>query len=71
MVITRDAIDAWLDPEITDPERALELLEVTEASALEAYAVSIEVNSVENNDPSLVEPLASEPDQDHDQETLI
>ena len=71
MVITRDAIDAWLDPEITDPERALELLEVTEASVLEAYAVSIEVNSVENNNPSLVEPLASEPDQHHDQETLI
>jgi putative SOS response-associated peptidase YedK len=71
MVITRDAIDAWLDPQITDPERALELLEVTEASVLEAYAVSIDVNSVENNNPSLVEPLASEPDQHHDQETLI
>jgi putative SOS response-associated peptidase YedK len=73
MVITRDAIDAWLDPEITDPERALELLQVTEASALEAYAVSTEVNSVENNNPSLVEPLASEPEQQqqHDQETLI
>jgi putative SOS response-associated peptidase YedK len=73
MVITRDAIDAWLDPEITDPERALELLQVTEASALGAYAVSTEVNSVENNNPSLVEPLASEPEQQqqHDQETLI
>ena len=71
MVITRDAIEAWLDPEITDPERALELLEVTEASALEAYAVSTDVNSVENNNPSLVEPLASEPEQSHDQEALI
>jgi hypothetical protein len=40
---------------------------------LEAYAVSTEVNSVENNNPSLVEPLASEPEQQqqHDQETLI
>jgi putative SOS response-associated peptidase YedK len=71
MVITRDAIDAWLDPEITDPERALALLEVTEASALEAYAVSTDVNSVENNNPSLVESLASEPEQQQDQETLI
>jgi len=71
MVITRDAIDAWLDPEITDPERALELLEVTEASALEAYAVSTDVNSVENNNPSLVEPLTSEPEHQQDQETLI
>ena len=71
MVITRDAIDAWLDPEITDPERALELLEVTDASALEAYAVSTDVNSVENNNPSLVEPLTSEPEHQQDQETLI
>ena len=30
MVITRDAIDAWLDPTITDPKRALELLAVTD-----------------------------------------
>jgi putative SOS response-associated peptidase YedK len=71
MVITREAIDAWLDPEITDPKHALELLEVTEAGALEAYAVSTDVNSVENNNPSLIEPLAVEPEQHHDQETLI
>jgi putative SOS response-associated peptidase YedK len=71
MVITREAIDAWLDPEITDPKHALELLEVTEARALEAYAVSTDVNSVENNNPSLVAPLAVEPEQHHDQETLI
>jgi putative SOS response-associated peptidase YedK len=71
MVITREAIDAWLDPTITDPKRALELLAVTEAAALEAYAVSTEVNSVENNNPSLVEPLAAEPEPAPDQETLI
>jgi putative SOS response-associated peptidase YedK len=71
MVITREAIDAWLDPTITDPKRALELLAVTEAAALEAYAVSTEVNSVENNNPSLVEPLAAEPEPVPDQETLI
>jgi putative SOS response-associated peptidase YedK len=71
MVITRDAIDAWLDPTITDPKRALELLAVTEAAALEAYAVSTEVNSVENNNPSLVEPLAAEPEPVPDQDTLI
>jgi putative SOS response-associated peptidase YedK len=71
MVITREAIDAWLDPTITDPKRALELLAVTEAAALEAYAVSTEVNSVENNNPSLVEPLGAEPEPTPDQETLI
>ena len=73
MVITREAIDAWLDPTITDPKRALELLAVTEAAALEAYAVSRDVNSVENNNPSLIEPLAAEPEPEPvpDQETLI
>jgi putative SOS response-associated peptidase YedK len=75
MVITRDAIGAWLDPTITDPKQALELLAVTEAAALEAYAVSRDVNSVENNNPSLIEPLAPEPEPEPDavpdQETLI
>jgi putative SOS response-associated peptidase YedK len=71
MVITREAIDAWLDPTITDPKRALELLAVTEAAALEAYAVSTEVNSVENNSRSLVEPITVEADLVSDQETLI
>jgi putative SOS response-associated peptidase YedK len=68
---TRDAINAWLDPTITDPDDALELLAVTEAAALEAYAVSTEVNSVENNNHSLIEPLAAEPEPVPDQETLI
>jgi putative SOS response-associated peptidase YedK len=71
MVITREAIEDWLDPMITDPGRALELLAVTEAAALAAYAVSTDVNSVENNNPSLIEPLTAEPEQHLDQETLI
>src|SRR4029450_681594 len=73
MVITRDAIDAWLDPTITNPRAALELLAVTEAASLDAYAVSTDVNSVENNNPPLVEPLAAEPAPEPapDQETLI
>jgi putative SOS response-associated peptidase YedK len=71
MVISRGAISDWLNPMITDAEHALELLAVTEAQALEAYAVSADVNSVENNNPSLLEPLTTEPEQHHDQETLI
>lgn len=62
MVVTPDAIDAWLDPDRTDPQAALDLLGVTEADALAAYAVSTEVNSVQNNDRSLVEPLAQDPE---------
>jgi putative SOS response-associated peptidase YedK len=63
MVIRAEAIDDWLDPTLTDAERALRLLAVTQADALEAYAVSTDVNSVQNNDPSLTEPIAYEPDE--------
>jgi putative SOS response-associated peptidase YedK len=65
MVITREAVNAWLDPQLTDPEFALKLLAVTEADALEAYAVSMDVNSVANNEPSLLDPISAvaEPDE--------
>ena len=40
--------------------RTRQLLRVTEPAALTAYAVSTRVNSVQNNDPSLLEPLPTE-----------
>lgn len=58
MVLTPECYDAWLDPAQTDAERARELLTVIQPSALEAYAVSTEVNSVQNNRPSLLRPMA-------------
>ena len=60
MVIRREAIDAWLDPTLTDPGQALRLLAVTEADQLAAYAVSTEVNSVQNNHPGLKEPIPAD-----------
>lgn len=60
MVVPRASWDAWLDPGLTDSQAALDLLRVTEPAALEAYAVSTAVNKVANNDPSLLEPLATE-----------
>jgi putative SOS response-associated peptidase YedK len=56
MVVRPDAIDAWLDPTLTDPDRVRELL-ATDAADLEAYAVSTEVNNVKNNGPDLLLPL--------------
>jgi len=61
MVVAPEEFDAWLDPAQTDPERTLNLLRVTEPGALAAYAVSTRVNSVQNNDPSLLDPLPTEP----------
>ncbi len=60
LVVPPDAFDRWLDPGLVDPEQALALLSVTDAAALQAYAVSTSVNSVQNNDPSLLEPLAED-----------
>jgi putative SOS response-associated peptidase YedK len=60
MVVRREAVDAWLDPGLTDVARVQELLAVTESELLEAYAVSTEVNSVQNNHPGLVEPISAE-----------
>ena len=57
MVVRPDAVDAWLDPTLTDPARVLGLL-ATDAGELEAYAVSTEVNNVRNNGPDLLLPLA-------------
>jgi putative SOS response-associated peptidase YedK len=73
MVITREAIDAWLDPALTNPQEALKLLAVTDADQLEAYAVSTDVNSVQNNDPHLIEPIGDEPHEPvaEAQDTLI
>ena len=56
MVVRPDAVDAWLDPTLSDPDRVLGLLG-TDAAELEAYAVSTEVNSVKNNGPGLLAPL--------------
>ena len=64
MIVQPDAVDDWLDPNLTDAGRVLALL-ATDAAELEAYAVSTEVNNVRNNGPALVEPLAdSEPATD-------
>jgi putative SOS response-associated peptidase YedK len=73
MVVRPDAVDAWLDPTLTDPARVLDLL-VTDAAELEAYAVSTEVNSVKNNGPELLAPLPEEPREAPDapaQEPLV
>ncbi len=60
MVVRREAVDGWLDPGLTDPNKVRELLAVTDADLLEAYAVSTEVNSVQNNHPGLREPIPAE-----------
>lgn len=59
MIIAPENRAAWLDPTLTDPAEARGLLGVDDT--LDAYEVSRAVNSVHNNGPELIEPLAGRP----------
>lgn len=49
--------DAWLDPSLTDPNLARELMWLPEPGTMHAYSVSTAVNSVRNDGPELVAAL--------------
>lgn len=57
MVIAQEAWADWLDPTLTDPARARELLAVTDAELLASYPVSKAVGNIRNNGPELAEPI--------------
>ena len=61
LLVERERYGAWLDPTRSDPEVLTELLVPAAPGRLEAYPVSTLVNSVKNNVPDLLEPLATEP----------
>jgi len=61
MVISRDAIDAWLIRALTDPQEELKLLAVDRGRTNWRRTRLDDVNSVQNNDPSLIEPSGDEP----------
>jgi putative SOS response-associated peptidase YedK len=56
LMVERDHWAAWLDPR-TDKDAVLDLLVPAAPGRLEAYPVSLAVNTVKNNGPELVEPL--------------
>lgn len=49
--------ERWLDPAVGQRELLEELMVPAQTSPLAAYPVSVQVNSVRNNGPELVEPL--------------
>ena len=57
MVIDPDRWEDWLDPVNTDPTDLKALLVPAATSGLITYPVSLEVNSVRNNGPELIEAL--------------
>ncbi|GGV12813.1 DUF159 family protein [Actinomadura cremea] len=58
MVVEPDRWDAWLDPELTDPDRVRGLLVPAMAGTMDAFPVSKAVNNVKNNGPGLIEPAS-------------
>jgi putative SOS response-associated peptidase YedK len=56
-VLLPEAVDTWLDADVTDVGVLTALLRPYPSDLLEAWPVSTDVNSVENNRPDLVEPL--------------
>lgn len=59
-VVVPEAMQAeWLDPELTDLAKVRELLASISPPVLDVHEVSREVNTVANNGPQLVAPVAS------------
>ena len=57
MLVERGQYTRWLDPTVTPGARLSELLVPAAPGRLEAFPVSREVNDVNHNGPSLVEPV--------------
>ncbi|MFQ5612923.1 MAG: SOS response-associated peptidase [Anaerolineae bacterium] len=55
-ILTPEAIDVWLDPSETNPERLLPLLRPYPPESMTAHAVSRLVNSPANDVPACIEP---------------
>ncbi|MGE0681240.1 MAG: SOS response-associated peptidase [Candidatus Binatia bacterium] len=57
VILPRDAEAAWLDRSLEDPARLLPLLVPYPANNMDAYAVSLAVNSPRNDSPECIEPI--------------
>lgn len=58
LIIPDDMLADWLDPRITDLDRVREMVAAVPPPALQPYPVSKAVNTVRNNGPELLTPVA-------------
>jgi putative SOS response-associated peptidase YedK len=54
IILARELEDAWLDPTYTDKSQILDLLSTNPGVNLEAYQISILVNTPRNDAPELI-----------------
>jgi putative SOS response-associated peptidase YedK len=59
VILPKDVEDFWLDSSVEDHNRLLDILQPYPAEGMEAYAVSSLVNSVKNDSPACIEPIAA------------
>ena len=71
MVIPREAIDAWLDPTLTDPQARPRAARGHRGGGAGGVRGVHRRQQRENNDPSLLEPIAVEAEPSADQDTLL
>lgn len=64
VVLEDGAIDAWLDPSVTDPDEVNALLDGAHHPLLATHAVGPEVNSARNDGPALIAPAPAPDDGD-------
>ncbi|SFB58166.1 Putative SOS response-associated peptidase YedK [Cohnella sp. OV330] len=57
VMLSPDALDAWLDPHEEDPDRLAKLLVPYDADQMKRYPVSKEVGSVKNTGAALIEEI--------------
>jgi putative SOS response-associated peptidase YedK len=60
LLVEKERYDEWLDPAAEDADSLTGLLVPAAPGPLTAYPVSTDVNSVKNDSPHLVEPIALE-----------
>jgi putative SOS response-associated peptidase YedK len=60
VILDRQDIDHWLDPDVHEPERVLPLLRPCPSEWLTAYAVSTSVNSVRHKTPDVLRPFTQQ-----------
>ena len=56
LLVPRPHYEAWLDPELRDPDRVRALLDPEQAAAFEPRAVDVRVNSPRHDDAACLEP---------------
>jgi putative SOS response-associated peptidase YedK len=61
VIVPPDAFDFWLDGSKVDAVTATALFGPGRADLLQAYEISTAVNSADNDNPALIEPLSSQP----------